>query len=156
MRALYATCNIVKHGKATGLTRTFRIGLPASDAVITARHERFDRSLWNNGQHLAVVHGGVSYPVRSNMLEIRDVNRAGQGLGGPRHFDATAVKVGALMIERDREHSIETYVNRGWRATGAWGATVKAKGRGVFIGHGSTPLLATAEARKRARFAGAI
>lgn len=155
MRALYATCELSNMGR-TAKTVTFRIGLPASDAVITARHQRFDRAQYHNRRRLAVMHNGRSYPVRSHCLEIRDTDSDGRGLGAERHHTAVKVPVGALHILPDAPHELNIYVNRRWTATPKWGCTLVTGRREAFIGYGAHPLTAAADARKRARFASAI
>lgn len=142
LRALYATCD-TPSGK-----RTFRIGLPASDAVIMKRYQRFDNAHYRNRRRLTVCLRRASYPVL--FLEVRDVDAQGRGLGGERHWNAYSVPVSALHIEPDAPHRIVYEGSRKWRVTGECSAILTSK-RGVVVGYGQHTLDARLSALREAR-----
>ena len=146
LRALYATCDT-----PTG-TRTFRIGLPASDKVITARHARFDNAHYRNRRRLSVkLRSGASYPVRMSGLEIRDVDAQGRGLGSARHWTAYSVPVSSLVIEPDGPHTITFHGSKRWRVTGQCSAILSNGQGGVVVGYGRHTLDARLDAQREAR-----
>ena len=152
LTALYATCH---RSEFDGRTTTFRIGLPASEAVTYARHERFDNAHYRGRRRLSVMHNGRSYPVK--FLEVREVDAAtGRGLGSERHWTARKVPVGALHIIPDAPHELNIYCNRRWTATDKWGCTLVTYDQQAFIGYGTNGLKAAAAARLHARKAGAL
>ena len=142
LRALYATCD-TPNGK-----RTFRIGLPASDAVLWRRYERFDNAHYRNRRRLTVCLRRASYPVL--FLEVRDVDAQGRGLGSERHWSAYSVPVSALVIERDAPHRIVYEGSRKWRVTDECSAILTSK-RGAVVGYGPDVFEARLSALREAR-----
>lgn len=143
LRALYATCD------TPGGKRTYRIGLPASEAVIWKRYERFDAAHYRNRRHLTVcLRNGQSYPVL--YLEVRDVDAQGRGLGGERHWSAYGVPVSALVIQPDGPHVITYHDSKAWRVTGRCSAVLTSK-RGAVVGYGRHTLDARLSALREAR-----
>lgn len=144
--ALYATVD-TPNG-----VRTFRVGLPASDAVIWKRYQRLDNAHYRNRRKVTVnLRSGASYPVRMSGLEVREVDAQGHGLGSERHWDAYCVPVSAVRIEPDAPHTIEFFGSKRWRVTGQCAAHL-SNGRGcVVVGYGKHTLDAAQDARREAR-----
>lgn len=144
LHALYATCD------TPGGKRTFRIGLPASEAVIWQRYERFEAAHYKRRQGLRVHFARLSYPVR--FLEIRAVDEQGRGLGRPDHFNARGVQVSALRIVPDGPYAITSVMgNKRWTRTGRTSAILATPDGNVIVGYGSNPPAAIAQAKREAR-----
>jgi hypothetical protein len=134
-------------------SRTFRVGEPGS----WKRYERLDRMHYINKRKLGVFVAGRKAPYIVTFLEVRQVDSNGVGLGSERHATATPVLCGAIRCLADRPHTVDLYVNRSWRATDKWGATLNpGDGKGAIIAYGKTPIAAAANVRRAARQVEAI
>lgn len=143
LHALYATV------ETPSGPRTYRIGLPATRAVIMARHARFDNAHHRNRRRLRLTLRGASYPLR--WLEVREVDAQGRGLGAERHWGAYGVPVNALSIEPDGTHRVTvTGSSSKWRATGKTAALLTTRTSALY-GYGSNPTAAILDARREAR-----
>ena len=141
--------------QALDLRPTFRIGKPTTLENAMKRNARLDRAHYNNRRTLGVFVAGRRKPYLVKHLEVRQVDEQGRGLGRPDHFNAVPVLAGAIRVLPDAPHTVDLYRNRAWRATDAWGCTLRSEA-GVIIGYGKNPIAAAADARQSARRAQVI